>query len=395
MVLMLVAAGGALGYGLYARGKAPKQRWQTAKVQKTDITAQVTATGALQPVVTSPVGAQVSGIVWKLHADFNSQVQKDQILVELDPALFKNAVEQAVANLATAEASEAKAKAALVDAKRISDRNAELAKQHYVAQSDADTAQANWEGAVAALKGAEANVIQARVALGRSKLDLEHSVIRSPVNGTVISRNVDVGQAVAASFTAPTLFTIAQDLTKMQVHANIDEADIGQVRVGEAATFTVDAFRGERFKATVSQVRNAAQTVQNVVTYDVVMNVDNPELKLRPGMTANVRIVAATREGVLAVPNAALRFKPPVDAQDKSAAVTPRRTHDDKPMVYVPDGEAARRVPVETGITDGTITEVRKLDEGSEVIVDVFKDKDKAAGLPGGAQPPRAFGRGF
>jgi HlyD family secretion protein len=390
IAVALLAAAGAGGYAFYARGRAPHRRWQTAKVVKTSLTAQVTATGTVQPTVTSPVGAQVSGIVWKIHADFNERVTEGQVLVELDPALFKNAVAQAEANLATAIANQARSEASLVDARRIRDRDAQLVKDHYVAQSDYDTAEANLAGAEAALGGAKATVIQSRAQLARARLDLEHSVVRSPVTGTVISRNIDLGQAVAASFTAPTLFTIAKDLSLMEVHASIDEADIGQVRQGEQATFTVDAYRGEKFKAMVKQVRNAAQTVQNVVTYDVVMAVDNSDLRLKPGMTANVSIVSATHGEALAVPNAALRFKPPVDAPPGEAGREPPREkkRDERPAVYVPDGEQAKRTPVEIGISDGTLTEVKGVTEGQEVVVDVVKD---AKAAPQG----RAFGPRF
>jgi HlyD family secretion protein len=427
VAVVLLAGVGVGGWTLLARGRGNKPKWQTAKVWRGNLTAQVTATGTLQPVLTSPVGAQVSGIIYKYYADFNSPVKEGQILVELDPALFKNAVQQADAQLANCVANEAKAAAALVDAQRIRDRNAALAKDHFVAQSDADTADANYLGAQAQVKAAQAATIQAKASLARAKLDLEHSVIRAPVTGTVISRNVDVGQAVAASFTAPTLFTIAKDLSKMQVHANIDEADIGQVKEGEFASFTVDAFRGEKFRAKVSQVRNAPQTVQNVVTYDVVMDVDNPDLKLRPGMTANVKIISAKKEDILMIPNTALRFKPPLDGKDgkdgKEGGKTDpsakpasagggsgngggggggwgghKRGEEQTPGIYVPDGEGVKKIPVEVGITDGNSTEVKNLSEGQEVVVDVVREKGSpspSASPMGGGGPGRGFGRGF
>ncbi len=408
VAVAVVLAAVGIAWAWMARGKPQKARYQTAKVIRGNLVAQVTATGTLQPVVTSPVGAQVSGIIYKIYADYNSSVTEGQILVELDPALFKNAVAQAEAQLATSIANEAKAQAALADAKRQRDRSAELAKQHFVAQSDADTAQANYDGAVAALKGAQANVIQARASLDRARLDLQHSVIRAPVTGTVISRNVDLGQAVASSFTAPTLFTIAKDLSKMQVHASIDEADIGQIQVGQVAIFTVDAFRGEKFKAKVSQIRNAPQTVQNVVTYDVVMDVDNPDLKLRPGMTANVRIVSANKHDVLLVPNMALRFKPPLSSGEGkpgpgagagagAGGWQKRDKEEGGASLYVPDGEGVKKVKVQNGLTDGSYTEiVSGLDEGQEVIVDLAKDaKEQKSGPPSGMGGARGFGRGF
>jgi HlyD family secretion protein len=382
LLLGLVALGVAITMlTLGSRGKGDRPQWRMGKVVRADIHATVTATGTLQPVVTSPVGAQVSGIVWKLHADFNSHVQAGQVLVELEPALFENAVQQAEANVRSARAAVAKNRAQLADAVRIRDRARKLAGNSFLPQADADTAQSAVESGQAAVEGAEAQVLQARAQLDRARLDLAHSVVHSPVTGTVISRNVDVGQAVASSFTAPTLFTIAEDLAKMALHANIDEADIGQLHVGQPASFTVDTFRGRRFQASVAQIRNASQTLSNVVTYDVVMQVDNGDLQLRPGMTANVTIVCASKEKVLAVPRAALRFRPPSEPPQKGAA--------DRGSVYVAGVEQPRRVPVTVGLSDGSLTEVEGIAEGEEVIVDALRSKDPAASANAGS------GRGY
>ena len=369
-----------LGVGVRARSKNDRPQWRTARVVRRDLHATVTATGTLQPVVTSPVGAQVSGIVWKLHADFNAHVDAGQVLVELEPALFENAVLQAEANLRSARAAVAKARAQLTDAARIRDRAQKLAGSSFLARADADSAQSSEEAAQAALDGAPAQVLQARAQLDRARLDLQHSVIHSPVTGTVISRNVDVGQAVASSFTAPTLFTIAEDLSKMALHANVDEADIGQLHLGQTASFTVDTFRGRRFEAKVAQIRNAAQTVSNVVTYDVVMDVDNADLQLRPGMTANVTILCASKQKVLAVARGALRFRP--------ASEPPRKESADQGSLYVAEADQLRRIPVTIGISDGTMTEVSGVPEGEEVVVEALHSKEP--GAPGGGS-----GRGF
>lgn len=372
----------AITFGMRSRGKADRPRWRTARVARTNIEATVTATGSLQPVVIAPVGAQVSGIVWKLHADFNSHVKAGEVLVELEPALFRNAVLQSEANLSTAQANATKVRAQLADAVRTRDRTRTLAGERFLPQAEADTAQANVDSAQAALEAAQAAILQAKAQTERARLDLAHSIIHSPVTGTVISRNVDVGQAVASSFTAPTLFTIAEDLSKMYVHANVDEADIGQLHVGQPATFTVDTFRGRQFRAVVHQIRNAAQTLSNVVTYDVVMEVGNADLQLRPGMTANVSIVSAAKQNVLAVPAGALRFRPPEDAAIKSPVGSG--------AVYVISGQQTRRVPVELGITNGTLTEVTGIPEGQDVIVDLVRDKAPEPGPASGGS-----GRGY
>jgi HlyD family secretion protein len=369
-----------------ARGHSERPRWRTAPIVRADIRASVTATGSLQPVVVSPVGAQVSGIVWKLHADFNSHVQAGQVLVELEPALFQNAVAQAEANLSSARAAVARTRAQLADAVRTRRRSAILAQGQFLPQADADAAQTAVEAAQAALDGSQAAVLQAQAQVARAHLDLEHSVVHAPVTGTVISRNVDVGQAVASSFTAPTLFTIAEDLSKMYLHANVDEADIGQLHTGQEATFTVDTFRGRQFSAKVHQIRNAAQTVSNVVTYDVVMQVDNADLQLRPGMTANVTITCESRKNVLAVPKGALRFRPP----DESVATV--KVPPGGGRLYLAEGEGLRAVPVEVGISDGTLTEISGASEGEEVVVDLVRARGSSApASPGGGGSGRGF----
>lgn len=375
--------------------REPPPRWVTAKLRRGELAQTVNATGTIQPVVLSPVGSQASGIVWKLHADFNDPVKKGQVLLELDPALFRTAVAQAEANVLSARADVARAEAALQDAQLIAGRSQALAEKHYVAQSDSDTAAAKAKQAEADLLSMRARVRQAEAALEKARVDLRNSVIASPVDGVVVERKVELGQAVAASFQAPNLFSIAQDLKLMQVLANVDEADIGMVKVGQGAQFSVDAFRGRRFAAKVSQVRNAPQTLQNVVTYVVVLDVDNGELLLKPGMTANVRMEVARREQALLLPNAALRFKPPLEGpqggrphdggkgreRPEAAGRDPFST---RATVYAPDGKGVRAVPIVTGITDGMETELLQgLAEGDEVIV----GQAKAGGAAGGGAP--------
>ena len=256
------------------------------------------------------------------------------------------------ANLLAAKANLEKAEVSLVDAKRTRERNAELFSKNLIARSDLDTAETNYETAKASVNAAKAQVAQADAALKTAQTNLRYTRIVSPVDGTVVSRNVDVGQTVAASFQTPTLFTIAQDLTKMQIDTSVDEADIGKIKVGQDVEFTVDAYPDSTFKGKVGQVRIAPITVQNVVTYDVVIKVDNPELKLKPGMTANVSIIVAEKKDVLKIPNAALRFRPAGEDEDESSR---RRARG----VWILENEKPKRIPVTIGISDGNYTETR------------------------------------
>ncbi len=277
------------------RGTA-EARFRKARVDKGDVVATVTATGTLSAVTTVQVGSQVSGIIAKLHVDFNSTVKKGQLLAELDPTPFQQTVDQRRADLE-------KAKVELRNAELSLTRSKSLTAQQLLAQSDLDAAQTTRDSAAAA-------VSQAQAALKQAETNLSYTRIASPIDGVVVSRQYDVGQTVAASFQAPVLFTIAQDLTKMQVLTNIDEADVGRVRVAQEATFSVDAFPDQPFRGAVSQIRLSPQTVQNVVTYPVMLDVANPDLKLKPGMTANVQVPVEVRKDVLRVPNASLRFRP-------------------------------------------------------------------------------------
>jgi len=366
VVIVAALVGAGVWAYLYTQsgGSAPKYR--LARVERGPLTAAVSATGTLNAVVIVQVGSQVSGQIKALNVDFNSIVKKNQVIARIDPDIFEAKVQQAQADLDSsraavmnqqaqveraradvenaraalveAKAFTAKARVQSLDAKRDFDRKTELFDRQLIAKSDLDTAQATYDAAVAqldstrareqalssaiqssiaqlrvvdaSLESARAQVKQKDAALRQAQVDLDHTTIRAPVDGVVVSRQVDVGQTVAASLQAPVLFTIAQDLTQMQVETSVDEADIGRIKLDDRATFTVDAFPGETFTGNVNQIRKAAQVVQNVVTYTVVVAVMNPAGKLVPGMTANVKLVTAEKPSVLKIPNSALRFRP-------------------------------------------------------------------------------------
>jgi HlyD family secretion protein len=309
VVVLLAAAGGYAAFRRFSRREAPTL--ETAKVERGRIAARVTATGTLSALVTVQVGSQISGRIQSLDADFNSEVKKGQRIARIDPQLFEAALEQARANHLAAQANVARAKAQAADAERQRNRAQALADKQLIALAERDTAIASAAAALAQVQAAEGALAQARASLQQAQINLGFTTIVSPINGVVISRNVDVGQTVAASLQAPTLFTIAEDLRKMQVHTSVAEADVGKLAPGQEATLRVDAYPNQPFTGSINQIRNAPQTVQNVVTYDAVIDVDNGELKLKPGMTANVTVVFADREDVLKIPNAALRFRPP------------------------------------------------------------------------------------
>jgi len=377
VVIVLVAIVAAF---VLFRNKGSEPKYRTDKIAKGDIITTVTATGTVNAVTTVLVGTQVSGTIKQLYVDFNSAVKKGQIIAQIDPALFDEQVAQAKANLLAAKANVEKAEASLVDAKRTRDRNAELFAKNLIARSDLDTADTNYETAKASVSAAKAQVAQTGAALRNAQTNLGYTRIVSPVDGTVVSRNVDVGQTVAASFQTPTLFTIAQDLTKMQIDTSVDEADIGKVKVGQDVEFTVDAYADITFRGKVGQVRIAPITVQNVVTYDVVVTVDNPDFKLKPGMTANVSIIVAEKKDILRIPNAALRFKPAEKAKTKQ----PQKGAG----VWILENGKPKRLPVTVGISDGNFTELvgGELREGQDVIVEEAVAKTK-----GPASGPRMF----
>jgi len=420
MLLAAVAALGVIAYFIFGyRGKQSELSFETGKVDRGRIVAKVTATGTLSPLVTVQVGSQVSGRILALYVDFNSPVKKGEVIARIDPQFFQAEVQQAKANLSAAQGNLTKSRAQAKDSQLQYERAEALAKQNLVAQADLDTAKATADGAVATVTASEGAVEQARASLNQAQINLAYTTIVSPTDGMVISRNVDVGQTVAASLQAPTLFTIAEDLQKMQVDSSVAEADVGKLSPGMEASFFVDAYPSERFTGKVRQIRNAPQTVQNVVTYDAVLDVSNPDLKLKPGMTANITFITSERADVLRVPNSALRFRPPPEmlaslkkggtgktgGDDASAQTTAapsggaqqgtsgggtggaRRgrgrgagmgdaggpaTPDRKSVWVLRDGQPTQ-VPLRAGVSDGSLTEVAEgnLREGDLVITGV------------------------
>jgi len=493
---LLIVAGIATGGYVYTTNRTPVARYRLAKVEQGPIAATVSATGNLAAVITVQVGSQVSGMIREILVDFNSPVRAGQLIARIDPEIFEAKVNQAQADLetaqatvlnqqanvervraevenaraaiataqaqvervraevenaraaiATAQANVARETATVQNARRELERRVDLLRRELIAQSDKDAAQTAHDTATAQLEAArsqaeaaratlrsataqleavrsqakaaeaqlasskaqlrvaeaqraaaEAQVRQKRAALAQAKVDLDHTMIRAPVDGVIVSRNVDVGQTVAASLQAPVLFSIAQDLTRMQVETSVDEADIGRLREGMTVSFTVDAFPGQLFRGRIVQIRKAPQVIQNVVTYTVVVAVPNPDQTLMPGMTANVKILVERKENAVKIPLAALRFRPPGEAERN-------REPGGRPGVRGAPGEAARQiwvlgpdgqpkaVPVVLGLSDGSFAEVREGDlrPGQEVIV----GSTEQPGRRGGSTQPGSRGLRF
>jgi HlyD family secretion protein len=433
LIVVVLSGASIFGWSYLRNAKTPE--YQTAKVTVGDIASSVAATGNLNAVVTVQVGSQVSGNIKALYADFNTKVSKGQLVAVIDPELFQARVNQARANLDVTRASIlnaqaavtkaqadvsgakaalesvkaqlAKAEADLRDADVKLQRRLKLLEKGLISKEECDTAQATDDANAATVQAVQAQIKAAQdtvssaeaqhdlalaqtesvgaqirqfqAALAQAELDLEHTQIRAPVEGTVIARHMDVGQTVAASFQAPTIFEIAQDLTKMQVDTNVDEADVSQVQVGQRATFTVDAFPGTTFPANVTQIRQAAINVQNVITYDVVLSVDNSQLRLLPGMTANVRILTTTVKGALKIPNAALRFKPTGTAQGG------RKERGIQTIHVLESGGGLRPIQVTTGLSDGSFTAVSSNDLHAG---DLVVTGSASASRPSGPTPP-------
>jgi HlyD family secretion protein len=455
VILVSAAAVASVGLGAWAvlREQGGIQ-YRTAAVERGDINVAISSTGNPNAVVTVQVGTQVSGVVLALFADFNTKVTKGELIARIDPAPFQAKVDQAKANLEAARASVAnaqavvqqalaniqsansslaaaqanvvKAEAVAEDAKVKVDRRVIMVQQGADSKEDLETAQTTYKSAVADHKAlvaqrhavedsvkvaqAQLNVANSQVAASQSQvkqftaalqsaqLDLDHTSITAPVNGVVVSRNVDVGQTVAASLAAPTLFLIAQDLTKMQVDTNVSEADVGRVRVNQPATFTVDAYPGQVFTGAVTQIRQAPINVQNVITYDAVIGVAIPELKLFPGMTANVKILVNQRLNVLKVPNAALRYHPVSDSSATGGGKgAGRKGAAPARAVWILDANnKQQRIVVTTGESDGAYTEVvqGELKDGDRVIVAALAKTAAASGGSPGAQSGGKGGRG-
>lgn len=387
LLILLIASGIFL-----VRGKGNGEEYKTAPVTKGDIRAMVSATGTVNAVTTVLVGTQVSGTIKQIYVDFNSPVKKGQRIADIDPATFQAQVDQARANLMAARANIAKAQATQSDSKRTMERNRQLWERNLIARSDLDAAETTFNSNQAVLQASQAQAAQQEAAMRLAETNLRYTHIVSPVDGIVVSRAVDVGQTVAASFQTPTLFTIAQDLTKMQIDTSVDEADIGKIQPNQGVEFTVDAYPDATFKGRVDQVRIAPITVQNVVTYDVVVKVDNNDLRLKPGMTANVSIVTSEKSGALRIPNGALRFKP-ANSQgtlQRAGRTDERRMARPAHGVWIQDGKNLKRVGVTPGISDGTYTEVisGELKEGQLVVVEsTGKNGVKPANTPQQGMP--------
>jgi HlyD family secretion protein len=352
-VALAAALAAAVGWGLFGgNGRAAAPAFVTESADRGPITVTVTATGVVEPLRTVQVGTYVSGPILALYADFNSAVTEGQLVAKIDPASFEVKVRQAEANLRNARAKAEKARADLVLKKLSLDRARELNRRELLAQDELDSAESNEAQARAQLSLEEAGIAQSQAALEEARIQLGYTDIRSPVDGVVISRNVDVGQTVAASFQTPTLFEIAEDLAKMRVRASVSESDIGGLAEGQPASFGVDAWPGRSFAGRVVQVRSAPVSIQNVVTYDVLVEVDNSSLELKPGMTATVAITTAKREDALRVPLRALRFRP-----EEENGRAPEQG--DAPAAFVVEaGGALRRVGLRTGLRDERFAEV-------------------------------------
>jgi HlyD family secretion protein len=396
----------ALGLWRCSKGDEAAPKYLTESVARGDVVSRVSASGSLSAVVTVEVGSQVSGRIQALYADFNSVVKKGQRIAKIDPALFEAAVAQAAANVTAARGNLARLEAQADEADRQARRAAQLFETRIIAENDRDASASAAVAARAAVQQGRGQLAQSQAALHQAETNLRYTDILAPTDGIVISRAVNVGQTVAASLSAPVIFTIAQDLRAMEVHTNIAESDIGRLRAGMEATFTVDAYPTERFRGRIREIRNAPQVVQNVVTYDAVIDVANPDLKLKPGMTATVNVVSERREGVLRVPNAALRFRPDpratgaTGASGSRAAATPAarptagrdgaadRDPASRTVFVLEKGETVRR-EVKVGLSDGGFTEISggELREGDLVVTGIEGQSGGGSGRPGG--PPR------
>lgn len=402
----MLAIGLAIGGYVFFNGerKLPVH-YRTAAVERGPVISIVSATGTINPVVLVEVGTQVSGMIKALHVDFNSRVKAGETIAVIDAEPFKARREQAASNLEVARSNVARSKADLAQRKRELERVQSLLPQQFVAQNDVDVALTSYQSAEAQLRVAEAQVKQATAALNAAEQELKYTVIRSPIDGIVVARNVEVGQTVAASFATPNLFLIALDLTKMQVNTNVSESDIGGMTEGQEAVFTVDAYPGESFTGTIRQVRLAPINVQNVVTYNVVVGVDNTDLRLKPGMTANVSIIVAQNDKALKVPNAALRFRPAlseitrpeVQINGATASVVAGgsvlksdESLTQKGVWKVTENDSLAQILVQTGISDGVATEILsgELTEGDKVVIGL----EQSSGEESGSELPPGFG---
>jgi len=446
IAVLVVAAGAIIGWTMLRNNKNGLPKYRLEKLTKGDIEAVVTTSGTVNPITKVEVGSQVSGKIAKLYVDYNSQVKEGQILGELDLLQFESRVKQNQANYSSSKASLEKAKVTLANLQRQYERALRLFEKDLISFEEKDTAESNYLGSKTDLQSAEARLEQAASQLEQSKLDLSYAIIRSPIDGIVISRNMNVGQTVQASFTAPKIFEIANDLSKMQVECDVDEADVGKIKEGQKVRFTVDAFPESTFNGTVKQVRFSPTVTQNVVTYTTIVDAENPELKLRPGMTATVSIISGEAKGVLRVPNGALRFTPTLPAEElakimkeagekmlakRKAEGGPGQSQGGSPMQAPPGPQSAqaggqammlpqaggmpqgmggtggqRRKPttvwyldengqlavtfIRAGVTDNSYTEILRSDlkEGQEIILGELTGQAAASSSGPGGPPP-------
>jgi HlyD family secretion protein len=406
IVVLIVAAGIVFGFTILKRNNDNGLQYEKAAIDRGNVTALVDTTGTLNPVTIVDVGSQVSGKILKIHVDFNSQVKQGQVIAEIDQSPFLTKVQQNEANYLSSKASLEKSKVTLANSEKQYERAKRLFEKELISYEAFESAEVQYYSAKADLQSNEARLEQAKAQLDATKVDLDYTIIKSPIDGVVINRNVNEGQTVAASFQAPGLFQIANDLTKMQVECSVDEADIGKVKEGQNVRFTVDAFPNDNFNGIVRQVRYSPEVLQNVVTYTTIVDVENPEMKLRPGMTATVSIVVGKAQNALRVPNSALRFQPPPEvlqaifeemkrAREASQGSTPRTDgqqvarrpqgtfqmgqgsgrmgarSQDRSRVWIQDETGKlKMVFIRTGVTDNTYTEITggDLQEGMEVI---------------------------
>jgi HlyD family secretion protein len=405
-VVAIVLAVGAGVYYYRSDVAAEAPTLSTAEVTHGDVVATVEATGTLEAVTTVEVSTQVSGTIKTLGADFNTQVRQGQVIAQLDPSLFDTQVAQERATVARLSAEGDRARVQAEDAKVKLGRARELAAKELIAKSDLDAAASTANAADAAVKSAEAQLVQAQASLNQAQVNFSHTIIRAPIDGVVIARNVNVGQTVAASMQAPTLFVIARDLREMQVNASVDESDIGKIQEKQPVRFRVDAYPNETFTGTVSQVRLQPVVEQNVVSYVTVIDVPNRDLKLKPGMTAAVTIETARADDTIKVPNAALRFRPTEQAFEALGQKAPERPSLPRRSaagakaggaVWVLDQNNLKRVPVDVGISDGTQTAVvgGELTPGTKVVTGLSTPSATTPAAPAGSPLLPTGRRGF
>ena len=398
VLILLAVATLSLGAFYSQRGDS-RPEVTTAAVSRGSIVSEVAATGTLEAVSAVEVGSQISGSVEALYADFNSVVRRGQVLARLEPSLYESATEQARANLVKAEADLERLQLNVADAETKRGRSQALWERQLVSANDMEASDVTLRLAQAQARAAEAQVTQVAASLKQAQLNLAKTVILSPIDGIVVARNVDVGQTVAASLQAPTLFVIAADLTRMQLKASIDEADVGRIAPGQAVAFTVDAYPGDPFNGVVEQVRLNPVVEQNVVTYAAIISAPNPALKLRPGMTANATVQISRRENVLTVPAAALRVRPDADmlkllGAEPAAAAAVSASPMGMATIWISEASAVRPVRVRTGVTDATAVEIVEgsIEEGARVVTRIGTTASQSTTSPATVRSPLMTG---